>query len=66
MIADVTSPYLEKIRQRKASAEITAGTIVISDTERLVPVRGGYLHIIHPPKDTLEKLTIPIIYKHLK
>lgn len=62
MITDLTSPYLEKLREHKAGA----GTIVISDTERLVPVRGGYLRLILPPKEVRDKQLIPIIHKRQK
>lgn len=63
MITDLTSPYLERLRHEKATAETKAGTIVISDTERLVPVRGGFMHMILPPKEVRDRQKIPIIYK---
>lgn len=67
MITDLTSSYLERLQQEKATAEIKAGTIVISDTERLVPVGNGfYMHMILPPKEVRDRHKIPIIYKRHK
>jgi hypothetical protein len=64
MNQSLTSPYLERIRREKAAAETEAGTIHISDTEKLIPIgRNAYAHVTLPPKHVLDKATIPIIYK---